>query len=144
MYVREAEVKYIGKGRAAKKLGTSGEVFEFMHFIANYTEERMYVISVNVNLLPITYTEVARGTLNQVSVYMRDIFKIAVMVNAYGIILIHNHPSGDSEPSDADIEITRKVISASELMGIKFFDHIIIAGRKYSSIRDLKLIDDYN
>ncbi len=80
------------------------------------------------------------GSLNESVVHPREIFKIALDENAAAIILLHNHPSGDPSPSSFDIEITKELIKAGELLGIQVLDHIIIGGRKYFSLKERGLI----
>ncbi len=71
---------------------------------------------------------VAIGSLDHVSVQGREVFKLAVCLNAAGIIVGHNHPSGDPHPSQDDGEITRHLVLAGKLLGIPVWDHIIISG----------------
>lgn len=80
------------------------------------------------------------GTLNASIVHPRDVFKIAIKRNANAIILIHNHPSGDSTPSNEDIGITNRLIDAGNLIGIKVLDHIIIGDNIYYSFKEKNLI----
>ncbi len=80
------------------------------------------------------------GSLNESVVHPREIFKIALDENAAAIILLHNHPSGDSSPSSFDIKITKELIKAGELLGIQILDHIIIGGGKYFSFKEKELI----
>lgn len=80
------------------------------------------------------------GSLNESVIHPREIFKIALDENAASIILLHNHPSGDPNPSDYDIEVTKELVIAGRLLGIEILDHIIIGGNKFMSLRDKKLI----
>jgi DNA repair protein RadC len=73
-----------------------------------------------------------RGTIDSASVYPRDVAKAALELNAAAVIFAHNHPSGISVPSSADINITRKLKSALELFDIRVLDHIIIGDTTYS------------
>lgn len=82
------------------------------------------------------------GTLNASIVHPRDVFKIAIKRNANSIILIHNHPSGDPNPSNEDISITNRLIDAGNLIGIKVLDHIIIGDNKYISFKEKNLVWD--
>ncbi len=75
------------------------------------------------------------GTLNLTVIHPREIFKEAIRESANSIILVHNHPSGDPTPSEADIDITGKLIKAGELLDIKILDHVII-GEGYHSFTD--------
>ena len=76
------------------------------------------------------------GTLNQSIVHPREIFKLAIIKSANSIVLAHNHPSGSVEPSQEDIEVTRQLRKAGELLGIKVLDHVIVSGKldNYTSI----------
>lgn len=80
------------------------------------------------------------GTLNASIVHPRDVFKIAIKRNANSIILIHNHPSGDTTPSNEDISITNRLIDAGNLIGIKILDHIIIGDNRFLSFKEKNLI----
>jgi len=80
------------------------------------------------------------GSLNESVIHPREIFKIALDENAAAIILLHNHPSGDTSPSSFDIEITKELIKAGELLGIQVLDHIIIGGKEYFSLREKGII----
>lgn len=80
------------------------------------------------------------GTLNASIVHPRDVFYAAIRRNANSIILIHNHPSGDPEPSKEDISITNRLIQVGDLLGIKVLDHIIIGDNRYISFKEKNLI----
>ncbi|MEI7669940.1 MAG: DNA repair protein RadC [Pseudomonadota bacterium] len=80
------------------------------------------------------------GTINHAPVYPREVVKRALDLNASAIILAHNHPSGDPNPSKEDIEITRQIITAATSLGISVHDHLIIAGNKYYSFKSSGLI----
>jgi DNA repair protein RadC len=83
---------------------------------------------------------VSEGTLDASIVHPRDVFREAILESAAGVILIHNHPSGNSSPSEEDLRITRQLVEAGRLMGIKVYDHIILAGDSYRSLADEGLI----
>jgi DNA repair protein RadC len=78
---------------------------------------------------------VSIGTLDTVLVHPRDVFRVAVIANASALVLLHNHPSGETEPSQADIKITRDLIRAGQLMKIEILDHIVIGSDRHSSLR---------
>lgn len=80
------------------------------------------------------------GTLNQSIAHPREIFEPALRYLAAQIVLVHNHPSGDVEPSEEDLALTKKLIAASELLGIEIIDHVIIAKDGYFSFAENKLI----
>jgi len=80
------------------------------------------------------------GTLNKSAVYPREIMKRAIKNNTSALVFVHNHPSGDPEPSQSDKDITKDLVSAGRLMEIKVLDHIIIGNNCYYSFADNKLI----
>lgn len=79
---------------------------------------------------------IAAGSVDCVIVRLREIFKYAIICNATSIVVAHNHPSGFLAPSDDDINITRQIIAAGQLLGINVFDHIIVTGDNYLSLAD--------
>jgi DNA repair protein RadC len=83
---------------------------------------------------------ISEGTLDASIVHPRDVFKEALLEPAAGVILIHNHPSGNPSPSDEDLRITKQLVDAGRLLGIKVYDHIILAGDNYRSLADEGLL----
>ena len=83
---------------------------------------------------------ISEGSLNSSVVHPREVFKPAVSESAAGVILVHNHPSGDVQPSPEDITITKNIVEAGKLMGISVHDHIIIGGKSYTSLADKGLM----
>jgi len=79
---------------------------------------------------------ISEGTLDASIVHPRDVFREALLETAAGVILIHNHPSGNSSPSEEDLRITKQLVEAGRLLGIKVYDHIILAGENYRSLAD--------
>jgi len=80
---------------------------------------------------------VSIGTMDTILVHPREVFSVAVAMKAAFIVLIHNHPSGDPTPSEADIKVTRDLIRAGQLLKIEVTDHIIMGNPKHSSLREL-------
>ena len=108
--------------------------------------DREYVAVLNLasDLKPINCSIVSIGTLNRSLVAPGDMVKTAILSNAANMLMIHTHPSGNLEPSDIDIMITKKMIFVCELVGIPLLDHIIIGGnneKNYYSFREMSLID---
>ena len=85
----------------------------------------------------IAYHEVSRGTLDATLVHPREVFKDALLANAAGIVVTHNHPSGDPAPSPDDIALTRRLVDAGKLIGVDVLDHIVIGDGRYVSFREL-------
>lgn len=105
-------------------------------WLAEMDREVLCVINVNSKLVPINYSVVSIGSLDEIYVASREIFKASILSNAYGVILLHNHPSRNVTPSRYDFEITNKLIKAGELLDIQVYDHIIVADNRYYSMRE--------
>lgn len=99
-------------------------------------KEALVVLVLNTRRRILGHNLVALGTLDSVNVHAREVFKPAIAISAHALILMHNHPSGDSSPSDADIKVTRDLIRAGQLLNIELLDHLII-GEKTTSLREL-------
>lgn len=82
----------------------------------------------------------SEGTIDHTPVYVREVVKRALDLGATAIVLAHNHPSGDPTPSQADVKMTKEIVSALEKINILVHDHVIIAREGYTSMRELKLI----
>jgi len=115
----------------AKLFVSEMSILEKEHFKGIYLDSRKRIIKQETIFV---------GSLNESVVHPREIFKIALEENAAAIILLHNHPSGDPSPSKFDIEITKELIKAGELLGIQVLDHIIIGGEKYVSLKEKGLV----
>lgn len=98
-------------------------------------EEVMVMLCFDVKMKITGAFEVSRGSLTASVVHPREVIKRALLCNAYGFALCHNHPSGNSTPSKEDIQVTKRIKEAGEIMGIKLIDHIII-GDKYISLKE--------
>ena len=103
-------------------------------------KEHFRVVLLDTKNQIIVTEEISIGTLNASIVHPRDVFRAAIKRNANSIILIHNHPSGDPTPSNEDINITKRLLEAGNLIGIKVLDHIIIGDNKYISFREKNII----
>ncbi len=107
--------------------------------------ESVRVISVNTKHRVLAIDEISRGTLNESLFHPREAFRGAVARGAHAVVLVHNHPSGNWHPSDADIRVTRSMREAGQLLQIELIDHVILgapdaAGRAYYSFRNEGLL----
>lgn len=80
---------------------------------------------------------VSFGTMDTILVHPREVFRVAVICGAAGIVLMHNHPSGEPQPSEADIKVTHDLVRAGQLIKIDVVDHVIIGRGKHCSLREL-------
>ena len=102
----------------------------------DYEVEHFEILLLNTRRRLIRKELVSKGTLDATVVHPRDVFKSAIAANASAVILVHNHPSGDPQPSESDVRITRDLIRAGQLLKIDVLDHVIIARRTESRERD--------
>jgi len=93
---------------------------------SNNDKEKMYIVLLNVKNNIIGYSLISMGSLTSSIVHPREVLKPAILASAASIIMVHNHPSGDPEPSTDDIEITDRINKALKIIGINLLDHIIL------------------
>ena len=109
------------------KINNESDVYDLVKDeLANSDREMLLSIMLTVKNDLIGVETVSIGSIVSSSITPRDIFKSAILANAIAVIICHNHPSGSLEPSNEDIEITKQLIEAGELLGIKVLDHLII------------------
>lgn len=114
------------------------ELFDlFKQFGSQATRESLFVIGLDGQNGLLGIDELYRGTATGTSVRISEIYHPLVHMNAVGFALVHNHPSQNVEPSDADLEFTRDVIKSAKIMDSEFLDHIIVSGDNFTSIRSL-------
>lgn len=99
-------------------------------------EEYMYLLALNIKCVPVGVFEISHGTVNTNLCSPREILIRALLSGSTSIVLIHNHPSGDVSPSKQDIEFTKRIKSACEIIQIDLLDHIIIGSDKFYSMRN--------
>src|SRR2546421_461590 len=137
--------------KMAEELRAEAPLLESPEQVADAARERLrlervevfYIMLLTVRRRLIRMEPVSAGILDSILVHPREVFRPAIAANAAAIILVHNHPSGDPTPSEADIKVTRDLIRAGQLLRIDVLDHIIMGrataerGRDYLSLREL-------
>jgi DNA repair protein RadC len=137
--------------RMAQEIGRDAPLLDTPDAVANLMREQMRlcnvetfrVILLNTRRRLIDVVKISDGTLDTLLVHARDVFKPAISANAAALVLVHNHPSGDPSPSEADIKVTRDLIRAGQLLKIEVLDHVIIGRateerpRDFVSLREL-------
>ena len=98
--------------------------------------EQFIIACLNTKNEPTNITVVSVGSLNKAIVHPREVFKTAILSNAASIMAFHNHPSGETTPSQQDIQLTNRLYEAGELLGIKLLDHLIIGDRTFTSLKE--------
>jgi len=116
------------------KLNNTVNIFNYYkNEFKDLKQEKFYILLFDTKLNLIKRKNIYVGTIDKIEIHPREIFKEAFMESASYIILMHNHPSGDTTPSKEDIEITKTLVEIGELMQIKVIDHIIISDTSYYS-----------
>ena len=115
----------------------------FQDFIKDCDREMFCILNLRTKNQVINVNVVGMGTFNSVLVHPREVFKSAILSNASSIILAHNHPSGDQEPSRQDIEVTKRLAEAGNLMGVEVLDHIVVAENRYFSFSEENILPEY-
>lgn len=123
-----------------KPLTDSGRVYELFQDLQNETKEKLITISLDIKLKIICFDIVAIGSIANVSLTPFETIRSSIALHAHGIILVHNHPSGDPKPSKEDITFTKKLKRVCNTGGLIFHDHIVIGDDKYFSFADKKLM----
>jgi len=128
------------------KMSSATQVVQFLEEIGlqDKAVEEFHALYLNVKNQIIGMEMVSKGTLTASMAHPREVFKGAILANAYAIIIAHNHPSGDVQPSTADKQTTETLVGAGKLLNIRILDHVIIGqGGGYFSFRNsTSLIDE--
>lgn len=162
--LKELQIKGVGPDKAvtlmaaftlarkmAKELREESPVLDSPEAIADLiresvrlsTVESFHILMLNTRRRLIEIIKLSDGTLDTLLVHARDVFKPAIAANASAIVLVHNHPSGDPSPSEADVKVTRDLIRAGQLLKIEVLDHLIMGratpqrSKDYASLREL-------
>ena len=142
MYVRELVLSYrarpgppIDSNRSLKTPREAANLL--LELLANEAVEVFGILCLTIKHRFLAYQEVSRGCLDTTCVHPRDVFKGAILANSAGLILAHNHPSGDPTPSADDAAITQRLKQVGEIVGVEVMDHIIIGhDSRYFSFRE--------
>lgn len=129
LYALEADVKV--------KLNAPTRVYEHFKGQLRYERvEKFCTATVNTKNELLSIKTISVGTINASLVHPREVFQSAIKEQAYGMILVHNHPSGNPEPSREDQELTKRLVEAGKLIGIHILDHIVIGDDRYYSFKE--------
>jgi DNA repair protein RadC len=121
-------------------INSPGDVADLvMHELSAARQEHLWVLMLNTRNHVLNIQRLYTGSLNHSTVRIGEVFEAAIRHKAAGIIVVHNHPSGDPSPSPEDIQLTTALIKAGDLLDIKLLDHIIIGSREFVSLKQRKL-----
>ena len=138
--IKETSVLYSHQGN--RKVDSPSQVLTLVNdFLAESDREKFLVICLNTKNEPTHISVVSVGTLNASIVHPREIYKLAFLANSNQIILCHNHPSGDTTPSQEDLQVTKRMVEAGNILGVSVLDHVIVGGDScYTSFKEKNLI----
>lgn len=119
---------------------TPQDVYKLLKEIGEYKKEYFIGLYLNARNQLIRQETISIGSLDANIVHPREVFEPAIRHHASSVILIHNHPSGNSDPSDDDMRITKTLIKAGKILGIKIVDHIIIDNKSFISLKEKGVI----
>ena len=129
------------KAAEGEKMNDPCKVCEyFKPFLADASQENFYAVYLNVKNALIGVQRISIGNIAAAPVDIKEVMRWGIRYKAWGIILVHNHPSGDPTPSDSDIRLTRKFAAAAELLDMKVLDHVVIGRNGFKSLHDLDII----
>ena len=125
-------------GRQIRKPQDAADLFR--QFIGECDRESFCILCLNTKNEPTAIHLVSTGTLNTSLVHPRETFKLAILANSAAIIACHNHPSGQSDPSPEDVQITERIRDSGILLGIELLDHLIIGDKNFVSMKERGLM----
>jgi DNA repair protein RadC len=139
-YVRELTTrKYRGKPPVAVR-GPEDALSVVRPRFKKHQVEVFLVVLLNARHEVLGVETISIGSLNASIVHPREVFRPAILQSAASILLAHNHPSGDPEPSEEDLSITKRLVEVGELLGVPVLDHVIVAKRGLVSFRSRQLL----
>ena len=133
-------VKEEAQRQTIDRITSAQNVFTLLHEYAEKEKEYFLLITLDGSSHVIEKRVIHIGTLNQSLVHPREVFRPAILDNAAGVIIAHNHPSGTLEASRADIQITQRLKEVAKLVGIELLDHVILSSQGYYSFSEEGLL----
>ena len=123
-----------------KRITSAQDVYSLLHKYSTEEKEHFLLVTLDGASKVIGKRVIHIGTLNQSLVHPREVFRPAILDNAAGVIIAHNHPSGTLEASRADIQITQRLKEVAKLVGIELLDHVILSKEGYYSLSEEDLL----
>lgn len=143
-YIKKLELKFVNCIREKVfKFKCSEDVYKsaiVKDELIESDREKFLVFHVDGKNRVLNYEVVSVGSLNSSIVHPREAFKSAIKSNAASVIFVHNHPTGDPTPSSDDIAITKRLVEAGKILGIKVLDHIIVGDKQHLSFSEENLL----
>lgn len=125
----------VRQARKETRITSPKEAYLACHDLSGKTQEHIAVLFLGPRQHILERHIIAIGTADTSLIHPRDVFRPAIQANAIGIVLVHNHPSGDPAPSEADLLATRRIASVGREVGITLYDHVVVAANDYLSVK---------
>ncbi len=140
-YVREVTARYIGPRRKSLTISGPGDAASFMRgLLRDEVREHFLALYLNGAHQVVSFSLVSLGDATSAPVHAREVFQGALLVGACALIVGHNHPSGDVQPSTEDVDVTRKLKQAGELLRVPLLDHVLFSQTDYVSFHERKIM----
>ncbi|HET7302715.1 MAG TPA: JAB domain-containing protein [Candidatus Saccharimonadales bacterium] len=124
----------------SKPLYKTEDILPHLNFIRKKKQEYLVCLSLDANMRLIRKRVVTIGLLDRTLIHPREVFAGPLQDRAKFVVVAHNHPSGDPEPSQHDITMTQHLVAAGQLLGVKLQDHLTVSGSSYFSFRSASMI----
>ena len=138
--IKRIRLKQVCDGRirfSVERVSRPQDVYDaVLPYYREADREILSVLCLDAQNQPTCFNVASIGALNTTRTRPAEILKVAILSNALGLVLIHNHPSGELEPSPEDLEFTSAIQQACELVGIELFDHVIVTDDGFTSLRE--------
>lgn len=131
--IREKIPSYTPK-RFPHKITSPEDVYKVFSWLSAEVQENLYVLCLDAKNQIVGLYHASKGSGTGTIVNSGDVFRPALLTNTVSIILVHNHPSGDTEPSEDDVKITQRIKKAGDVLDIRVLDHVIIGNKQFRSI----------
>lgn len=140
-FIREAKTSFKRLNTEAFHASSPQSVFNFIKSQIGFaTKEHFIVLGMDTKNMILVYHVVSIGTINEAIVHPREVFFTIIKSLCSGVVLVHNHPSGNVTPSKQDIETTKRMVEAGKILGIPVLDHVIV-GDDYYSLKENGFIE---
>jgi len=136
LFVREIKLLYKGRKKKIGHVDSPEKVYKLFSWMAKELQESFVAVYLDNKNNVIGWTKISMGTVSETIVHPRDVFRVAVRENASAIIVVHNHPTGETTPSREDLSTTNRLVDAGKTIGIPIVDHVIIGDNKYYSLKE--------
>ena len=143
-YLREIEIKYkrkqVKEGNTSEPISSAADVHALFRDLQDEAKEKLIIINLDAKNKILCFELVAIGSVAGLYGRPMEVFRTCFPINAHSAIVVHNHPSGDPEPSDLDKQLTTDLAFIAKKMGLNFIDHVIIGADQYFSFAEQDLM----